>query len=78
MYFGDLQIIETVHCIGSSYNQGRILFQQIKDDIHRRKLPCFAGHIRAHLSLPGPLAEDNALADKFIQLIALSQVAFAE
>lgn len=32
------------------------------------------GHIRAHSNLPGPLAEGNALVNKFTQLITLSQV----
>ena len=51
-----------------------MLFQQIQNGIQQRSLPCFVGQVRAHSNLPGPLAEGNALADKFIKLIALSQV----
>ena len=55
-----------------------MLFLQIQDAIHPRKLQCFVGYIRAHSNLPGPLAEGNALADKLTQLITSSQVALAQ
>lgn len=48
--FRVLQVIETVPCIGTSNSQDRILFQNIQNAIHQRKLPCFVGHIRAHSS----------------------------
>lgn len=70
--FRVLQVLETGPCIGTSYSPVKILFQQIQDNIHQRKLPCFVGHIRAHSNLSGPLAEGNTLADKFTQLIAWS------
>ena len=38
----------------------------------------FLGHIRAHSSLPGPLAEGNALADKLTTIIALSQIELSQ
>ena len=48
----------------SNCEQVKILFQQIQDAIHQRKLSCFVGHIREHSNLIGPLAESNAIADK--------------
>lgn len=54
------------------------MFQQIQNAIHQKKLPCFVGHVRAHTSLPGPLAEGNTLAHKCSKLIALSQVELAQ
>lgn len=56
----------------------KILFQQIQEAIQGRKLPCLVGHIRAHSSLPGPLAEGNALADEFTKIIAISQAKLAQ
>ena len=55
-----------------------MLFEQIQDAIHQRKLPCFIGNIRAHSNLPGQLVEGNALADELTQLIALSQIELAQ
>lgn len=48
--------------IGTNNNQVK-MFQRIQDAIHKRKLPCFVEHIRAHSNLPGPLAEGNAMAE---------------
>lgn len=63
--FGVLQVIETVPCIGTNNGQVRMLFQQIQDAIQQRKLPCFfVDYIVAHSSLPGPLMDGNASADK--------------
>ena len=39
--FKALHVIEIVLCIGSSYSQVRILFEQIQNAIHLRILPCF-------------------------------------
>lgn len=36
------------------------------------------GNIKAHPNLPSPLAEGNALADKFTKLIALFQVSLLD
>ena len=71
-------MLETVPYIGTSNEQVKILFQQIQEAIQHRKLPCFMGHIRAHSSLPGPLAECNALADELTKIIALSQIELAQ
>ena len=76
--FKALHVIETVPCIRTSNYQVKMLFQQIQDAIHERKLPGFVNHIRAHSNLPVPLASGNSLADKLIQLIALSQVELAQ
>lgn len=73
-----MQILETVSYIGASNEQVKILFQQIQEAIQCRKLPCFVGHIRAHSSLPGPLAEGNALADELTKILAISQVELAQ
>ena len=64
--------------IGTSNKKIKILFQQIQKAIQCRKLLCFVGHIRAHSSLHGPLAEGNALADNVIKIIALSQIELAQ
>ena len=72
--FTAIQVIETVAWIGIGSSQVKIPFQQIQDAIHLRKTTCFVGHTRAHSNLPGPLAEGNAFADKFTQLVILSQV----
>ena len=37
-------------------------------------IPFFAGHIRAHSSLPGPLAEGNDLADQATWLTCLASL----
>ena len=73
-----LRILETVSYIATGNEQVKILFQQIQKAIQCRKLPCFVGHIRAHSSLPGPLAEGNALADELTKIIAVSQVKLAQ
>ena len=70
-------VLETVSYIGTSNEQVKILFQQIQKVIQCRKLPCFVGHIRAHSSLPGSLAEGNALADELTKIVALSQIELA-
>lgn len=76
--FRALQVIETVPCVGTSNGHVRRLFQQIQEAIHQRKLPCFVGHIRAHSSLPGPLADGNASAGKLTQMATLSQGEYAQ
>lgn len=68
------QAIETVPCIGSSNGHVRMLFHQIQDVIHQRKLLCFVGLIRAHSYLPGPIADGNASADKLTQMVVFFQV----
>ena len=70
--------METIPYIGTSKEQVKILFQQIQEAIQLRNLPCFVGHIRVHRSLPGPLAEGNALADRLTKIIALSQIELAQ
>lgn len=35
------------------------LFQTFQKLIQQRTYPCFIGHIRAHSSLPGPLAQSS-------------------
>ena len=75
--FTAIQVIETVAWIGIGSSQVNIPFQQIQDAIHLRKMTCCVGHTTAHSNLPGPLAEGNALADKFTQLITLSQLELA-
>lgn len=76
--YNALQVLEIVPYIENSNEQVKILFQQIQEAIQHRKLPCFVGHIRAHSSLPGPLAEGNALADKLTKIIVLSQFKLAQ
>ena len=49
------------------------MFQQFQKAIQHKKLPCFAGHIRTHSSLPGLLTKGNALVDNLAKIIALSQ-----
>ena len=70
--------METVSYIGTSNEEIKIFFQQIQEAIQCRKVPCFVGHIRAHSSLPGPLAEGDALADKLTKIIAISQAELAQ
>lgn len=45
------------------------LLVSIQDLIRKRRYSCFIGHIRAHSSLPGPLAEGNNKADEAIRQV---------
>ena len=73
-----LHVLETAPCIGTSNKQVETLFQQIQNAIQQKRLSYFVGHIRAHSNLPGPLAEDNALADELTKIIVLSQTELAQ
>ena len=53
------QVIEAVPCIGTGNGQIKMLFQQIQNAIHQRKLLCFVDHIRTHFDLPCSLADSN-------------------
>lgn len=57
--FKALQTIETVPCIGTGNDQIEMLFQQIQNVTHQRKVPCFVGHRRVHSGLPGPLTDST-------------------
>ena len=50
----------------------------IQEAIYHRKLACFVEYIRVHSSLPGPLAADNAVAEKLTKIIALSQIELSQ
>lgn len=39
------------------------ILRQLQEVVQLRTAPFFIDHIRAHMSLPGPLSEGNALAD---------------
>lgn len=57
-----LQILEAAHNI-SPHSTVASLFVALRKLISQRSHPFYAGHIRAHSTLPGPLVAGNALAD---------------
>lgn len=63
-------LLETVPFIKSSTN-ATPLFSKLQQLILNRQHPFFIGHLRAHLNLPGPLAEGNALADAATQIFPI-------
>lgn len=77
--FKALQTIKTVPCIKTGNDQIKMLFQQIQNVTHQRKLPYFVGHRRAHSGLLGPLTDSTPEpADKLTKMIALHQVELAQ
>ena len=48
------------------------LLSDLQKDIKHRDKKYFVAHIRAHSGLPGPLHEENALADALTKVIALN------
>nr|WOC29362.1 pol protein [Desmodus rotundus endogenous retrovirus] len=61
-------LLETVPFIKPSTN-ATPLFTKLQNLILQRQHPFYIGHLRAHLDLPGPLTEGNALADVATQTI---------
>lgn len=57
-----LKVLETAGLIKDRSPVAQI-FKEIQACLLRRSNPVFITHIRAHSSLPGPMAEGNALAD---------------
>ena len=68
-----LQVLEVVPIIQPS-SPAFSLFFEIQRHIRARTNPFFAGHIRAHTNLPGPLAKGNDLADRATRLTALASL----
>ena len=52
---------------------------QIQLNLREHTVPYFAGHLRAHTELPGPLSESNATANLYTRkVIGLTQEQLAK
>lgn len=61
--------LETAVLHAGDHSEVIELLLSIQDLIRKRRYSCFIGHIRAHSSLPGPLAEGNNKADEAIRQV---------